>query len=502
MKLKEKIYTTILCVIVLLLYITINSYNNLANSVNKVFNVYLDGKLIGAISDKDALYNLIDSKQQDIKDKYNVENVYPPKGLQIVEDYSYDTDITDLETIYNKIEDMQDFTISGYEVRVTKTDENKDFSIYILDKNILKDAIEDFILAFVDEDAYNNYMNGTQNVLEDIGLTYNDMSILENITIREKYISVNDKIFENSEELAQQLLFGFDFKEQSYTVQTGDTIESISESHQLNSQEFLIANPEYSSKDSLLTLGDTVNITLINPQISFSYAVYEIKEVEKDFDTQIERDNTKSPSYTAIKQNGVIGLSLVKSHYNVVNGEQNSEVVIDDEEVIRAKVDQITVRGRQESVWGWERYDDTGAGWRWPTENPYAVTSEFAWRWGKQHNGIDISGSGWGSKIHAANDGVVVYTYSGCPDNGSYPNNCGGGYGNHVIIDHGNNIFTLYGHMLQTIPVRVGQTVSRGATIGYMGNSGQSQGTHLHFGVSIGNPNSGGTYQNPRNLFK
>ena len=136
MKLKEKIYTTILCVIVLLLYITINSYNNLANSVNKVFNVYLDGKLIGAISDKDALYNLIDSKQQDIKDKYNVENVYPPKGLQIIEDYSYDTDITDLETIYNKIEDMQDFTISGYEVRVTKTDENKDFSIYILDIGI------------------------------------------------------------------------------------------------------------------------------------------------------------------------------------------------------------------------------------------------------------------------------------------------------------------------------------------------------------------------------
>ena len=329
------------------------------------------------------------------------------------------------------------------------------------------------------------------------------MDILEDITIKESYLSINDKIYENSDELAQELLFGFNYDEHSYTIKEGDSIESISEANALNTQEFLIANPKYASKDSLLTVGDKVNITLIAPQLSFSYDINEIEEVVTEYNTTITRDDTKSPSYFEIVQQGVNGLKIQEKRYTVVNGEPNTNVDVKDREIIREVVDQITVRGRIDNVWGWNRWQDTGVGWRWPTANPYAITSEFAWRWGKQHNGIDISGPGMGSKIYAANDGVVVHASSGCPDNGSYPNNCGGGYGNYVVIDHGNNYYTLYGHMLQNIAVKNGQSVSRGQVIGYMGNSGQSKGTHLHFGVSLGNPtNGGGSWQNPRELFR
>ncbi len=501
MKIKEKIITSLICLIAISLFAVINGYQNVSEA-DKIYNVYLDGKAIGAITDKDALYSLIDEKQQNIKDKYNVNNVYPPSGLQIVENYAYDIKPDEINNIYKKIEDSQDFTIKGYEIKVGKGSDHDEFSLYVLDKNIFREAVKDFILAFIDEEDYQKYLNGEQEELDDIGKTYNSMTILENIVIREKYISINDKIYQNSEELAQQLLFGFNYKTKTYTVKEGDTIESISDDNSLNTQEFLVANPEYSSKDSLLTIGDTVNITLINPQISFAYNAYEMKQVEYDYETKIERDESKPSSYSEITQNGVKGLSLVTSHYTVVNGEQNTDEIIDNEKVLIAKVDQITTKGRKSVVWGWNNYTDTGTGWRWPTSNPYAITSEFTWRWGKQHNGIDISGPGEGSKIYAANDGVVSYASSGCPDNGSYPNNCGGGYGNYVIIDHGNNIYTLYGHMLQNIRVRTGQTVSRGDVIGYMGNSGQSKGVHLHFGLSQGNPNSGGTWQNPRELFK
>lgn len=501
MKKKQIFIVFILCAVVICLYTISSSYNKL-DSVNKVYKVYLDGEMLGTITDEDALYNLIDEKQQVIKDKYNVRNVYPPNGLEIIETYSYDTEITDLTTIYNKIEELQDFTIYGYEISISATNEHEAFNIYVLEKDVFTKAIKEFILAFIDIDGYNDYMNGTQKELDDIGINYKNMQIIEDISIREKYISTNDKVYEDSNELAQDLLFGFNYEEEVYTIKEGDTIESISEENVLNTQEFLIANPKYASEDSLLTIGDKVNITLIDPEIAFEYTIYEMKEVEYDYDKEVVRDTTKPATYSEITTAGVTGLSVQKTHYTVVNGEPNSEIEIDEEIVIREKVNQVTTKGRKEAAWGWQTTEDTGTGWRWPTENPYAVTSEFAPRWGKYHNGIDISGSGWGSRIYAANDGVVTRVVSGCPDNGSYPNSCGSGYGNYVVIQHDNGYYTIYSHMLNKIPVRVGQTISRGTVVGYMGNSGQSKGTHLHFGVSVGDPMSGGSFMNPRKLYK
>ncbi len=502
MKISEKIITEMLCLIVIFLFFLFNSVHVVNNPINKMYNVYLDGEVIGSIKDKDALYKLIDERQQVIKDKYHVKNVYPPNGLQIVEEYSYNSKVSDLNEIYNKIEETQDFTIYGYEVQVSAYNEHEAFTFNILDKNILKEAIEKFVLAFINEEDYEDYINGTQEELDDIGLTYEDMDILEDISIRERYISINDKIYEDSDSLAQELLFGFDYDEHSYTIKEGDTIESISDANTLNTQEFLIANPQYTSKDSLLTVGDTVNITLINPQISFSYNINEIEEVVTEFTTKIERDNSKPPSYSEVTVNGMNGLKIQEKHYNVINGEPNSNVDVKDKEIIREVVDRVITRGRVDKSWGTQSIQDTGSGWRWPTGNPFSVTSEFAPRWGKHHNGIDISGTGFGSKIYAANDGKVVTVSKGCADYGYYGSTCGGGFGNYVVIEHDNNIYTTYAHMLGTIPVKVGQTVSRGTVIGYMGDSGSSTGTHLHFGFSMGNPNAGGTYYNPRELYR
>ncbi len=501
MNLKGKIVTIILCSVILGLYFLIGQSKENTGLIKRVYNVYLDGDIIGVIDDKEALYNLIDEKQQGIKEKYHVDTVYPPSSLQVIEDYSYNPEIASLDSVYNKIEELQDFTIYGYEVKVTSSDNDKEFYLYLLDKDILNEAIEDFILAFVDEEGYNDYLEGNQKELDDIGIIYTDMEILEDITIRDKYISINDKIYENSETLAQELLFGFNYKEQSYVIKAGDTIESVSEANTLNTQEFLIANPKYSSKDSLLAIGDTVNITLINPELSFAYNVEEIKEEEEPYSNEITRDNSKPSSYSEIKQPGISGIALMRNRYRVLNGEQSSEIDISLFKRIRDKVDQITIKGREETVWGWENIQDTGDGWKWPTQNPFAVTSEFAPRWGKKHNGIDISGSGFGSRIMAANSGTVVSVIRSCEDVGYYGSSCGGGYGNSVVIYHGNNIYTIYAHMMKNIPVNVGDYVSRGQVIGYMGSSGSSTGTHLHFGLSIGNPNSGGTFRNPRELY-
>lgn len=98
----------------------------------------------------------------------------------------------------------------------------------------------------------------------------------------------------------------------------------------------------------------------------------------------------------------------------------------------------------------------------------HPVTGEY-----KNHGGTDI-GASYGSAIYAADSGTVVRSSDGW----------NGGWGNYVMIDHGNGMQTLYAHM-SSRAVSVGQTVSRGQTIGYVGSTGMSTGPHLHFEMYV-----------------
>lgn len=112
----------------------------------------------------------------------------------------------------------------------------------------------------------------------------------------------------------------------------------------------------------------------------------------------------------------------------------------------------------------------SGGGWTWPTSGP--VTSGFGYRWGRMHEGIDI-GAPVGTTIVAASAGTVSFA-------GSM-----GGYGNMVLIDHGNGIVTAYAHQ-NSIAVGSGTRVSAGQPIGQVGMTGSSTGPHLHFEVRVG----------------
>ena len=107
----------------------------------------------------------------------------------------------------------------------------------------------------------------------------------------------------------------------------------------------------------------------------------------------------------------------------------------------------------------------------WPTNG--TITQRFVW----YHTGLDIANAS-APDILAADSGTVIQ--AGWPDNV--------GYGNRVIIDHGNGFVTLYAHM-QAVYVSVGQTVNRGDSIGKMGSTGRSTGTHCHFEIRVGGKN-------------
>lgn len=106
----------------------------------------------------------------------------------------------------------------------------------------------------------------------------------------------------------------------------------------------------------------------------------------------------------------------------------------------------------------------------------------------KKHSGVDIVG---GSNIIAVTDGEVIYPSNSdkmnCPTSNSL-DDCGGGYGNYVMIRHGDGNVTLYAHLYEnSITVRSGDLVKQGQVIAKMGSSGNSTGTHLHFEVRVNN---------------
>lgn len=110
------------------------------------------------------------------------------------------------------------------------------------------------------------------------------------------------------------------------------------------------------------------------------------------------------------------------------------------------------------------------------------VTSRFGARWGATHKGIDI-GAPKGTAVKAAAAGTVIKSSTGY----------NGGYGNYIVISHGNGIETVYGHC-SALYAKVGQKVSQGEVIAGVGNTGRSTGNHLHLEIRIN-----GVAQNPQN---
>jgi murein DD-endopeptidase MepM/ murein hydrolase activator NlpD len=96
------------------------------------------------------------------------------------------------------------------------------------------------------------------------------------------------------------------------------------------------------------------------------------------------------------------------------------------------------------------------------------------------HEGVDI-GVGRNTPVKAAGAGKIAYALKSCRERDFW---CGNGWGNHVVIDHGDNVFTRYAH-LTSVSVAVGSTVEAGALIGLSGTTGLSDGPHLHFELGV-----------------
>lgn len=144
----------------------------------------------------------------------------------------------------------------------------------------------------------------------------------------------------------------------------------------------------------------------------------------------------------------------------------------DAEDALEAQINELLTELEEQQRHG----NVTGSGnFIWPVSCTY-ITSGYGNRihpiYGTErwHAGLDV-GCSYGDTICAADSGTVILS--------DYND---GGYGNYVMIDHGNGYVTLYGHM-SSRAVSYGESVSQGQVIGYVGSTGASTGPHLHFEI-------------------
>ncbi len=446
------------------------------------YMVYLDGKKLGLIENKDELYTLIDDEQESIKSEYKVEKVYPPKGLEAIEYTTYNNNIKTAEQIYNTVAEKSPFTIKGYTITIKKEGEEPIY-INILKKDDLEPALTEAISTFVKTENLEAYLHDNQVEIKDTGKTIKNLYFDEKITIKEAYLSVEEPIITNKSDLTKYLLFGTLEPYKDYVVKEGDTLADIAFKNELSNEELLIANPKLSSIDSLISPGQKLNIGLVNPLFTIVEEAEIIADVPISYETITETNSSIFASDSYIKQQGVNGVNRVTQQAIIKNGETTNMAVSGNKEITKA-INHIIVKGTKPS----NSFSNlppaaSSTDWGWPTISPYVITSKFGYRWGRLHRGIDISGTGRGSPIYSSTEGTVVKVNNNCPNEGYYGSPCGGQFGNYIEVEMANGLVIFYAHMQRTIKVSVGQQVSKGTLIGYMGNSGSSTGPHLHFEI-------------------
>ncbi|KKR79398.1 MAG: Peptidase M23 family protein [Candidatus Daviesbacteria bacterium GW2011_GWA1_41_61] len=233
-----------------------------------------------------------------------------------------------------------------------------------------------------------------------------------------------------------------------YLVKTGDTLSSIADEHDISVDTILWAN-DLTSKDSIKP-GQKVKILPVSG----------VAHTVKSGDTL----ESVAKKYAAESQ------AVLDYPFNDLPDDfklkTNQLLIVPDGVPPKAPISKPRAAPRYLAQTQGPAFSAPGGGsFSWPTRGSF--TQYFSW----YHPGIDLADSS-APPIAAADGGSVVV--AGWPDN--Y------GYGNRVVVDHGNGYKTLYAH-LSNIYVSIGQTVSRGQVLGKMGTTGRSTGIHLHFEI-------------------
>ena len=268
-----------------------------------------------------------------------------------------------------------------------------------------------------------------------------------------------------------------------YTAQANDSWWLIARKNDMKTKEVLAGNLGM-TEDSKIQSGQKIKIVSVSPYLTVMSKGILTSTETIAYDVVTTMDPKLASGNTVVKEQGSDGTKAVTYSYSQKNGQNISKQVV-EEKVTKQPVTQVVSKGPGLTAVSMasaaSRGSNSSTGIAWPLRGP--INSSYGSRGGSFHSGIDIGG-GTGSSYSAAASGKVVAA------------GWGGGYGNMILIDHGNGVRTRYAHSSKLL-VSIGQQVKQGQSIGLVGSTGHSSGPHLHFEVIIN-----GSTVNPSSYFR
>ena len=153
----------------------------------------------------------------------------------------------------------------------------------------------------------------------------------------------------------------------------------------------MIANPSFTSTNSLLYPGQEVTLGILKPQFRVVEIDHVVFDEETNYQTETQYDNTKEVGYSEIKQQGVKGVTRITQKIQKVNGATVDVAAVGTGEVLKEPINEIIVRGGKKSSYvGYGNVVATAGDWGWPATCS-SVSSPFGYRWGTLHDAIDIA---------------------------------------------------------------------------------------------------------------
>ena len=242
-----------------------------------------------------------------------------------------------------------------------------------------------------------------------------------------------------------------------YVVQPGDSLSGIAAKYDMSVEDVKALNPGIESDDKIY-YDDRLTVSV--PSAAVQILVQKQETYKEDYyaDIVYEDDGEMYIGESQVIQEGQAGTHTVTDLVTYKGDTESGREQL-QETVQVAAVAQVVRRGIK-----------SRPTYMYPCTN-WPITSRYGYRWGRLHAGTDV-GVPTGTTVRASRAGQV--TVAGWL----------GGYGNCVMIDHGDGVTTVYGH-LSEITVSVGEYVDQGERVALSGNTGRSTGPHLHFEIRV-----------------
>lgn len=426
--------------------------------------IYSSGQLIGVVSDMNYIDTYINDKYKEYEYEFPNTSLGFSEDVYISNEKSYarfenvDDEIIDYIFSHNligvKTTSVEFYTSRGvYEIIYVKS-----YDDYISARN-------KFLTNFISEESLNRIRNNERiESPTEIGSVEKSVSVEEKVQTKEVVVSP-DKIFKTEAEIYNFLCYGRNEDREYYTVAEGDTLQAVGYYFgDMSAKQIVMLNQDIlTSENQVVTPGMVLNVKYYTSPITVDVTKERLSQemVIPEAPIYIEDETLEEGKYEIIEKEE-IGIKNVLYKEKWVNGvlesgEKESETVITvpKQGVIAVGTLHVTMVGTGTFIF--------------PVDNPYIMCDYGCYF---NHTGTDfINLYERYAPIYAADSGVVTevgYKY----DMGYY-----------CYIDHQNGFGTIYMHQNRWPYVSEGENVTRGQVIGQMGNTGRSEGVHLHFTI-------------------